>query len=89
MKKIIILFLIIFSNELFSQSWELMYKEDFLYFDSTTQSSGIFYCDDLIIKNDSIVISRMSYSDTLFLIYEVNKKKWSYIERNDIWSRFK
>lgn len=89
MKNIIIFFLILFSSELFSQSWELMYKEDFLYFDSTTQSSGIFYCDDLIIKNDSIVISRMSYSDTLFLIYEVNKKKWSYIERNEIWSRFK
>ncbi|HPO62963.1 MAG TPA: T9SS type A sorting domain-containing protein [Candidatus Kapabacteria bacterium] len=89
MKKIIILFLMIFSTELFSQSWELMYKEDFLYYDSTTQSSGNFNFDCFTIKNDSIVISRKSYSDTLFLIYEFNKKKWSYITKDEIWSRFK
>lgn len=88
MKKIIILFLILFSSELFSQTWELMYKEDFLYHDSTANEHTNF-CTGMVINNDSIIIQRESGCSSLFLIYNYSNKDWSFVTRDDIWKRFK
>ena len=78
MKKIIILFLILFSSELISQTWELMYKEDFLYHDSTANEHTNF-CTGLVIRNDSIIIPRENGSSSLFLIFNYSNKNWSFI----------
>jgi len=88
MKKIIILFLILFSSELISQTWELMYKEDYLYHDSTANEHTNF-CTGLVIRNDSIIILRENGSSSLFLIFNYSNKNWSFVTKDDIWKRFK
>jgi len=83
MKKLIILFLITFSSELFSQTWDFLYKEDFLIYNETFESYGKMNCKQMFIRGDSTYIFRVN-SDTLLMIYDQSKKKWFYKSRRDL-----
>jgi len=77
MKKLILLFLITFSSELFPQSWDFLYKEDFLIYNETFESYGKMNCKQMILKGDSTIVFRID-SDTLLMIYNHKQKKWYY-----------
>lgn len=83
MKKLIFLFLITFSSELFPQTWDLLYKEDFLIYNETFESYGKMNCQNMILKGDSTIVSRID-SDTLLMIYNHNLKKWYYKTKRDL-----
>ncbi len=83
MKKLIFLFLITFSSELFPQTWDLLYKEDFLIYNETFESYGKMNCQNMIIKGDSTIVFRID-SDTLLMIYNHNLKKWYYKTKRDL-----
>ena len=77
MKKLILFFLIFLSYSLFPQTWQLMYKEDFL-------SNDRLKCNQIIQKGDSTIIVRLR-TDNLIIIYEHSKKEWSYITKSEFW----
>ncbi len=83
MKKLIILFLITFTTELFPQTWDFLYKEDFLVYNETFESYGKMNCKQMFIRGDSTYIFRVN-SDTLLMIYDQSKKKWFYKSRRDL-----
>lgn len=83
MKKLVLLFLIILSSELFSQSWDFLYKEDFLFYNETFESYGKMNCRQMIAKGDSTFVFRIS-SDTLLMIYNHNQNKWYYKTKRDL-----
>ncbi|NLO18610.1 MAG: hypothetical protein GX121_01815, partial [Ignavibacteria bacterium] len=65
------------SYSLFPQTWQLMYKEDFL-------SNDRLKCNQIIQKGDSTIIVRLR-TDNLIIIYEHSKKEWSYITKSEFW----
>ncbi len=77
MKQLILFFLIFLSYNLFSETWELMYKEDFI-------NNELLNCNQIIQKGDSTIIVRFR-SDNLIIIYEHSKKEWSYITKSEFW----
>lgn len=79
MKKLILFFFIFITYNLFPQTWDLMYKEDFLYNKLEPLS-----CNQIIQKGDSTIITRLEY-DNLIMIYDHNKKEWYYILKSDFW----
>ena len=81
MKKLILFFLILLTPELFSQTWELMYKEDFL-------NNELLRSNQIIQKGDSTIIVRFR-SDNLIIIYDNSKKEWSYISKSEFWKCLK
>ncbi len=85
MKKLIFLFLITFSSELFPQTWDFLYKEDFIIYDETYADYGRNFCNRIFIRNDSTFIFRYN-SDTLLMIYDRTQKKWFYKSKKDILS---
>lgn len=87
--KIFILFFFIFtSSELFSQSWELLYKEDILQYDYKNESYGSLNILDLTIKGDSTIYIRFQ-SDTLLMIYNQITKEWHHTLKKDFWKCLK
>lgn len=88
MNKLIILFLITFSTELFSQSWQFMYKDDFLPIAPFTGEHERLSSNNITINNNNIIVSRGGY-DNLIIIYNQKTKEWKNISIADICSKFK
>ncbi len=83
MKKIIILFLILFTSELLSQTWELMYNESFLPVAQYTGEYEKLNANDISVHNDSILIARSGYNG-LIMIYNQKTQESSFITKEDL-----
>ncbi|HPO61610.1 MAG TPA: T9SS type A sorting domain-containing protein [Candidatus Kapabacteria bacterium] len=82
MKKYILFFFIFITSKLFTQSWDFMYKDDFLPIAPFSGKHENLYANCLTIYKDNIAISR-SYND-LIIIYNQTNKKWTFISKEDI-----
>jgi len=83
MKKIIIIFFVIFVSELFSQTWELMYKDSFLPIAPYTGKHEDLSSQCLAINKDNIAICRYLYKN-LIITYNQTTKEWKFISSKDI-----
>jgi len=83
MKKIILFFLILFTSELFSQTWEFMNKDDFLPIAPYTGKHEFLSSNCLTINKDNIAISRSNYENWL-IIYNKSTKEWKFISKEDV-----
>lgn len=83
MKKLIILFVIIFASELSSQTWELMYKDSFLPIAPYTGKHEDLSSKCLAINKDNIAICRDMYKN-LIITYNQTTKEWKSISAKNL-----
>ncbi len=81
--KISVIIIIFFSNSIFAQNWDFMFKDDFLPFAPFTDKHENLYANYMSIYKDNIAISRSVYDD-LIIIYNQKKREWTYISKEDI-----
>ncbi len=85
---IIIIFLLSFFINSFSQSWEFMYKDDFLPIAPYTGGHENLEANNIIAHNNEIAICRSEYKNVI-IIYNQTSKKWRNISVDTIFKAIK
>jgi hypothetical protein len=67
-------------------TWEFMHKDSFLPIAPFTGGHENLEANSMVIKNDSIIISRSRY-DNLIIIYNQKTKEWTHLTNSDIYNK--
>ncbi len=87
MKRVIFsLLFLISAMHIYSQTWEFMHKDSFLPIAPFTGANENLEDNSMVIKNDSIIISRSRY-DNLIIIYNQKTREWTHITNIDIYNK--
>jgi len=86
MKRVISLLFLLSAMHIYSQTWEFMHKDSFLPIAPFTGGHENLEANSMVIKNDSIIISRSHY-DNLIIIYNQKTKEWARITNSDIYNK--
>ncbi len=87
MKRVIFsLLFLISAMHIYSQTWEFMHKDSFLPIAPFTGAHENLEANSMVIKNDSIIISRSNY-DNLIIIYNQKTREWTHITNSDIYNK--
>ncbi|NLO20316.1 MAG: hypothetical protein GX121_10680, partial [Ignavibacteria bacterium] len=89
MKKLILFFFVFLSYNLFSQTWDFMYNEDFLPIEPYSGGRHEYLrAKNIIAHNDEILICRKGYENVI-MIYNQTKKEWRNITLDSIYKTIK
>jgi|LSQX01.1.fsa_nt_gb hypothetical protein len=89
MKKLILFFFVFLSYNLFPQTWDFMYKDDFLPIEPYSEGKREdLKANNIITHNDEILICRNGYKNVI-MIYNQTKKEWRSISIDSIYKTIK